>query len=172
MYVAGAAFLSAGFVDCSKSRLAEQRNVGFRWGKSIVPIDSAEHFREKIEQRLRQSERSRDSSLTAVSDTNFVLYVSNQSYEDEFIRIQVSIDGKLVIDREFFVYNQHTHVEYAFHLTKGKHKLLIRASDADVTSERQIEIVTQHWAAVSYWHDKRTPRQFGFDLKAEKIYFH
>ena len=107
---------------------------------------------------------------------NFVLYVSNQSFDIESVDIVVEIDGVRVVDDVFAVESQHNWKRYVIDLAPGTHTLTARSVEGDAAFEQSFEVAGDHWAAVDYWYvtEERgtpTPRQFIFHIQDEPIGF-
>ena len=85
---------------------------------------------------------------------NFVLYVSNQSFDISPVDIVVQIDGKQVVSADFAVGTQHWWVEHAIPLSPGKHKLVAVSKKGDARFEKEFEVKDKHWAVLNYWHTK------------------
>ena len=85
-------------------------------------------------------------------NTNFTLYVSNQSTDHRTVDIKVTIDGKLEIDRFFDVGDQHQVYPFYFNLEQGDHTVQIDAKDASYQKEFTID--DELWLAAAYWYDK------------------
>lgn len=107
---------------------------------------------------------------------NFVLYVSNQSFDIESVDIVVEIDGVRVVDDVFAVESQHNWKQYVIDLAPGTHTLTARSAEGDATFEQSFEVTGDHWAVIDYWYvtEERgtpTPRQFVFHIQDEPIGF-
>ncbi len=78
-----------------------------------------------------------------------VVWVSNQSFADPTQRIEVRIDGEVLVDRDFVVEAQHTFVMFCVDLGAGRH--LITAS----TSEDAVSVVATggNGVVVLAWDD-------------------
>jgi len=76
-----------------------------------------------------------DASLVPDSDPEgtFTLYVSNQSFDIEWVDIVIEIDGARVVDDVFLVEDQHNWKEYAIDLSPGAHTLTARSVEGDAT---------------------------------------
>ncbi|MDH5502572.1 MAG: hypothetical protein OEY98_00925 [Acidimicrobiia bacterium] len=89
-----------------------------------------------------------------IGSNEVLLYVSNQSYEDPDIQINVTIDGEVVVDDRFLVDNQHNWVPYLLRLSPGKH-LLRAESSTGATFEGPFETLPgqPRWAVLDYWNE-------------------
>jgi len=90
--------------------------------------------------------------MTIPENTNFTLYVSNQSTDHRTVSIKVMIDGKLEIDRYFDVGNQHQVYPFYFELGQGEH--IVQIDGKDASYEKEFTIDDELWMAVAYWYDK------------------
>ena len=90
--------------------------------------------------------------ISIPENTNFTLYVSNQSTDHKTVSIRVMIDEELEIDRYFDVGNQHQIYPFYFELDKGVHTVKIDSKDTSYQEEFTID--GELWMAVAYWYDK------------------
>ena len=116
--------------------------------------------------------------LSQDTNTNFVLYVSNQSFALTPVDITITIDGKKVISSTFEVgegkRRQHNWISHGFELTPGTHKLEAVSTKGDAKFEKEFEIKDKkHWAVLSYWYypDQDGKKKFTFQIQNEQIYF-
>jgi hypothetical protein len=84
-------------------------------------------------------------------DANFILYVSNQSFEKPEVDISVIIDGETVVNDLFQVKNKHYWKTYSLKLPLGNHQLSVKADNGTYKLERSFEITNKHWAVISFW---------------------
>lgn len=105
---------------------------------------------------------------------NFVLHVSNQSFDVDPVDIKIFIDGNVAVDDDFFVETQHTYVSYRFSLSNGVHKLKIESKKGEATFESNINIVDKHSGIVEYWYypekgsNPPTQKHFTFSFGEDK----
>ena len=110
-------------------------------------------------------------------DGNFVLYVSNQSFELDPVDIVIEIDGEQIIDGEFEVGNQHNWKRYVLRLTPGRHTLTARSTNGDATLEESFVVNERRWAAVDYWYYTEAsgsppePKHFEFNIYDKPLKF-
>jgi hypothetical protein len=111
-------------------------------------------------------------------NTNFVLYVSNQSFALTPVDITITIDGKQVISSEFEVgegkRRQHNWINHGFELTPGPHKLVATTVKGEAKIEKEFEIKDEkHWAVINYWYNPKQDgkKHFTFQIQNEQIYF-
>ena len=112
------------------------------------------------------------------SSAAVMLYVSNQSFEDDEIGIVVTLDGTEIIDREFDVGDQHTWIPFRVRLPPGEHTLEA-ASSTGVTFTTRFEATdtATRYAVLDYWYyppddyGSSTPRKFGFMIQDEPVGF-
>jgi hypothetical protein len=72
-------------------------------------------------------------------NANFILYVSNQSFDKSKIDISVTIDGVMIANDEFRVKNQHYWKIYSIRLSHGLHTLVATADKGKYKIEKQFE---------------------------------
>ncbi|MBN2588329.1 MAG: hypothetical protein JXA96_00585 [Sedimentisphaerales bacterium] len=117
-----------------------------------------------------------DKSLLS-ENGNFVLYVSNQSFEINKVDIQVRIDDKVAVSQYFEVENQHNSKKFILSLPKGKHTLKVYSSQEKISLRETFTISDKHWAVIDFWyypkgHYNPTPKKhFTFNIQNEPIYF-
>ena len=93
-----------------------------------------------------------------------VLYVSNQSFEDDPVHITVTVDGDTVVDDEFLVLGQHNWIPYELDLAPGVHELTW-TSNTGPTGASTITVPPEGtlWAVLNYWYYPPEPREFSFE---------
>jgi hypothetical protein len=111
-------------------------------------------------------------SLGQTRDGNFTLYVSNQSFDRPRVDIVVVIDGRLAIEDEFAVGNQHNWVEFRFDLEDGEHVLRAESVSGNAVLERRFGVKGRRWAVVDYWccNDGSEPK-LTFHVSAQPLAF-
>jgi len=89
---------------------------------------------------------------------NFILTVSNQSFDIDPVDIVVMIDNKTVIDKEFLVKFQHNYQTFEFDLTPGTHTLYAESLEGKYTLKEEFTIVKELWASLDfeYYEDDET----------------
>ncbi|MGH3346352.1 MAG: hypothetical protein ACRDO4_05175 [Nocardioides sp.] len=109
--------------------------------------------------------------LVADAEADLILYVSNQSFEDEVVDVTVTIDDVTVVDGDFHVEDQHNWVSFSLALPAGGHEITAE-SDSGATLRESFEgpqgkkryAVIDHWtegAAELSWEFYRQPMGFG-----------
>jgi hypothetical protein len=110
-------------------------------------------------------------------DGNFVLYVSNQSFELDPVDIVIEIDGEQIVGGEFEVGNQHNWRRYVLRLSPGRHTLTARSTDGDATLEESFVVSERRWAALDYWYyteaygSTTEPKHFEFSIYDKPLKF-
>ncbi|MBN2138082.1 MAG: hypothetical protein JW720_09760 [Sedimentisphaerales bacterium] len=109
---------------------------------------------------------------------NFILYVANQSFDEDPVDITVRIDDAKAVDSDFYVGNQHNWVKHQFALAPGRHKLNALSKKGKTALETEFEITDKHWAVIDYWYYPKltggagpTPRHFSFLIQDTPIGF-
>ena len=113
----------------------------------------------------------RPDALPRAPDGNFVLYVSNQSFEIPRVDVRIEIDGRTAVDQDFEVENQHNWVEFRFELRKGRHTLKAVSKTGEAERSWLFNVKGNHWAVVDYWYYPGDAKRFSFDLSNEPIGF-
>ena len=112
-------------------------------------------------------DRPRDA-LPTTRDGNFVLYVSNQSFDAPRVDIRVAIDGRVAVDEEFDVEDQHNWVEFRFRLRKGDHTLTAASRAGEAKGTWTFTVTGRNWAIVEYWYYPGARKRLTFELTDEQ----
>ena len=91
-------------------------------------------------------------ALVDRADADLVLIVSNQSLDDDEVRLTVTVDGATVVDGDFHVEDQHNWVYFPLGLTAGEHEVIAQ-SDSGATLRESFELprnrtryaILEHW---------------------------
>ena len=96
--------------------------------------------------------------LVGPDEADLVLYVSNQSFEDEDVRIKLDVDGVTVVDGEFRVEGQHNWIRFPLSLSPGSHSLTAE-SDTGATLKESFQVPGNEarYAVVNYWAEDDSP---------------
>ncbi|MBD8869175.1 hypothetical protein [Nocardioides donggukensis] len=101
-----------------------------------------------------------DAAVRLVDEAaaNLVLIVSNQSFDDEVVRLSVVIDGVTVVDGDFHVEGQHNWISFPLGLPTGVHELTA-ASDSGATLRESFEVrrASARYAVIDYWTEDDSP---------------
>jgi len=90
--------------------------------------------------------------LVGPGDADLVLYVSNQSFEDENVRLKLAVDGVTVVDGDFRVEGQHNWIRFPLSLSSGGHSLTAESdTGATVKESFQVPGDEARYAVVNYW---------------------
>ena len=93
------------------------------------------------------------SLVDDAEQADLLLYVSNQSFEDEVVGITVAIDGVVVVDQDFDVEGQHNWVEFPIALPAGEHTVTATSgTGAEGSQELTLPEGEQRWVVVDYWY--------------------
>ncbi|WP_256841936.1 hypothetical protein [Ornithinimicrobium cryptoxanthini] len=114
-----------------------------------------------------------DIRLTDEADADLVLYVSNQSFEDSPVSIQIAIDGVHLVDQAFAIEGGHNWFTFPMSLPPGDH-VLTATSGTGASIEQAVEIPggEQRWAALDYWYSPEgEARRFTWHISTEPIVF-
>ena len=115
---------------------------------------------------------AQETVLAQTTNGNFVLYVSNQSFDLSPVDITVSIDGKKAVSADFVVGTAHSWVAHRFQLTPGVHKITATSEKGAIQLEKEIEITHNHWAAIGFvFSTKNDRKQFLFRIQATPLSF-
>ena len=95
-----------------------------------------------------------DAPVRLVKEANadLVLHVSNQSFDDEEVRLTVRIDGFTVVDGDFHVEGQHNWVSFPLTLSSGAHEITAEADSTATLSESfQVPPGEKRYAVIGHW---------------------
>jgi hypothetical protein len=110
--------------------------------------------------------------LVERDEADLVLHVSNQSFDDEEVRLRVAVDGVTVVDGDFHVEDQHNWVTFPLGLSPGDHEITVE-SDSGATLSESFEVpgdqprfaIVDHWgegdSSDLTWSFHRKPVAFG-----------
>lgn len=109
--------------------------------------------------------------LVDSDDADLVLYVSNQSFEDERVRLTVVVDDVTVVDGNFHVADQHNWAAFPLRMPSGMHTIRAEADSGAALAEtfrvpgnRTRYAVIDHWgedeSAELTWKFHRQPVAF------------
>ena len=109
----------------------------------------------------------------------FTLYVANGSSAISPVDIQVEIDGQTVVHGHFWRGRRNptpSRRTFKLALEPGMHKLHVVSTRGEAELSKEFQVKGEHWASIVYWHypDSHynpTPKQFGFLIQDEQIYF-
>lgn len=119
--------------------------------------------------------RSLGGRLGEPADGEVLLWVSNQSFEDDTVSLTVTIDGQPAVDREFRVENQHNWMGFFLDgLPPGNHTVMAR-SDTGVDFEGSFTLPSgePRWLVLDYWFYRDDPegRHFTFSEHNQAVMF-
>lgn len=91
-------------------------------------------------------------------DADLVLIVSNQSFDDEEVRLKVVIDGVTVVDGDFHVEGQHNWIRFPLGVPPGDHEVTAD-SDSGATLQESFEVPGDkpRYAVIEYWTEDDSP---------------
>ncbi len=95
-----------------------------------------------------------DSAVRLVdhSEADLVLHVSNQSFDDERVGLEIAVDGVTVVDGDFHVGSQHNWVSFSLSLPTGAHEVTAE-SDSGATLRERFRVLdgTTRYAVIDHW---------------------
>ena len=109
--------------------------------------------------------------LVGKAEADLVLYISNQSFDDEEGRLTVTVDGVTVVDGGFHVEGQHNWVSFPLTLSSGAHEITAESDSAATLREsftvprgKKRYAIVEHWtedgSADLTWQFQRRPVGF------------
>lgn len=86
------------------------------------------------------------------AEADFILYVSNQSFDDKEVRLTVAVDGVTVVDDDFHVEGQHNWVQFPLALPPGAHEVTAE-SDTEATLRESFKTPKgeTRYAVIDHW---------------------
>lgn len=103
---------------------------------------------------------SADATVALVdeSEADLVLIVSNQSFDDDEVRLTVVVDGATVVEDDFHVEDQHTYIHFPLDLPSGPHEV-VAESDSGATLRESFEVPgnEKRYAIIGYWTEDDSP---------------
>jgi hypothetical protein len=116
-----------------------------------------------------------DAEVRVVEEkqANLVLYVSNQSFDDEEVRLTIEVDDITVVDGDFHVEDQHNWIKFALRMSPGTHNVTAEADSGAALSEAfQLPVDQARFAVIDYWgKDDHDPREFSWFIQREPVAF-
>lgn len=95
-----------------------------------------------------------DVRLVDKGQADLVLFASNQSFDDEQVRITVAVDGVTVVDGDFHVEGQHNWVSFPLSLSPGDHKITAESdTEATLSESFQVPGDKTRYAVIDHWGD-------------------
>jgi hypothetical protein len=91
-------------------------------------------------------------ALVDEAEADLVLIVSNQSLDDEEVRLTVTVDGVTVVDDDFHVEDQHNWISFPLSLPSGGHEVIAEA-DSGATLRESFEVPRNRtrYAIIEHW---------------------
>ena len=107
------------------------------------------------------------------------LYVSNQSFDIDPVRIEVFVDDLAVICQDFDVGDQHNWVLFDMELEPGTHTIRAVGNEGAAELTETFEIGGERWAVIDFWYYSEDEGEgqgeggqtFTFDIMDEPIGF-
>ncbi len=96
---------------------------------------------------------STDTTLSLLDPAgNFVLFVSNQSQEIDPVDLKVSIDGQVLVDKDFEAQGGHNYDRLVLRLSPGTHTVIVCSEKGGAGLERSFEVVDKHTLFIDYFY--------------------
>lgn len=90
------------------------------------------------------------ANVAPVGPSPLTLVVSNQSFEDEVVRIRVTVDGAEVVEADFEVLNQHQYYWFPVEVAAGQRRLRVEAEEVTEASVVAVGDAPT-WAVIDHW---------------------
>lgn len=106
------------------------------------------------------------SSNEKEEKSNLIIIISNQSFANRDVKIEVAIDGKKIIDNRFKVEDQHNWLYFYYSLADGNHTIRALSEDgARIEENFDIDMNNKKWILIKYWKDEKSNPKFTYDIK-------
>lgn len=90
-------------------------------------------------------------------EADLVLHVSNQSFDDERVRLTVAVDGVVVVDDDFDVEGQHTWIRFPLAMRSGAHEVTASSdTGAELTESFRVPGDAPRFAVLDHWGEEGT----------------
>jgi len=93
---------------------------------------------------------------------NVTLVVSNQSFDIDPVDIEISIDGQVIAQDEFYVQGdqlpQHNWQQYHLRLNDGLHSLVVKSEKGQAEQQAKFAVAGAHSCTIAFWYDHRSSR--------------
>jgi hypothetical protein len=90
------------------------------------------------------------ASATPAGNHQFLLYVANQSPDVNPVDIKVTIDGRTVIDQDFYSEGDNVWWQVEMFAVAGRHVLRASTTKGAATLRREFTVTGRHWAVLMY----------------------
>jgi hypothetical protein len=96
--------------------------------------------------------------LVDEAEADLILILSNQSFDDEEVRLSVMVGGVTVVDGDFHVEDQHNWISFPLGLRPGGHEVTAD-SDSGATLRESVEVPGNkaRYAVIEYWTEDDSP---------------
>jgi hypothetical protein len=81
---------------------------------------------------------------------NFVLFVRNMSWEVNPVDLKVSIDGQVLMDKDFEHGDGHNYDRLVLRLSPGTHTVVVLSEKGEAVLERPFQVVDKHTLFLDY----------------------
>lgn len=90
--------------------------------------------------------------IVSKDQADLVLYASNQSLDDERVRLTLAVDGVTVVAGDFYVEDQHNWISFPLSLSPGVHEITAE-SDSGATLRKAFQVPGNRtrYAVIDYW---------------------
>jgi hypothetical protein len=111
--------------------------------------------------------------VTSESDADLHLWVSNQSFADDPVRITVTIDDTVVVDQAFDVEGQHNWIQFPIEAPPGRHVVaVVSDTGIEMTEHFVLPKAGPRYAVIDYWnYPDEEGRHFTWSFSAEPVAF-
>ncbi len=112
-------------------------------------------------------------------NVDFILYVSNQSYDVSPVDITIYIDDVIVVEGEYEIGDSHNWKSFDFNLLTGKHTIKVESQKGEASLVKNFELTDDmYWAVIDYWQysentdgENTVVKRFSWLIQNEAIYF-
>jgi hypothetical protein len=109
--------------------------------------------------------------LVDEGQADLMLFVSNQSFDEEQVRLTVAVDGIPVVDGDFHVEGQHNWVGFPLSLSPGVHQITAESDTGATLSESfRVPGSKPRYAVIDHWGDEDSA-ELSWSIQREPIGF-
>lgn len=98
-----------------------------------------------------------DIRIVAAEDADLVLWISNQSFDDKTVWLEVAVDGVTVVADDFAVEGQHNWFQFPLQMSVGAHEITAESdSGAQLRESFRVPGDESRHAVIDHWGKRGT----------------
>lgn len=133
-------------------------NISDENNNQLKEVDSLKELLVEEIEIVSNDEISGDRSFSQekVEESNLIIMISNQSFDNPEVRIKGYINGEKLFEDSFEVGIQHLVSYYYLNLEEGEYNLSFESEDDAILSDVITIDEEQLWVYLTYWKDDNT----------------